>query len=432
MNKNYLTLAKSKLPNSAIEWLTLSLIISPVFVMAIHGWMTRILLFSSILSCYILVSEKTKKTSMSANRKWMFLLTTALALPIVAIFLGQLFRHEFYLPNYDSPFHIFGCIPILMVMIKHKINIGKSFAYTLPITILITAIITMLYPSIVWMTEGKLTIEWVNPITFGYLCITLSMLCFISIDFSKDSSKILMLVQFIAVFIGAYMSMLSLSRSGWISAPIVIFLWLLNSNFKHKRGIATMVVMTVIISSISIYHLAPQIKDRIDSATSEIQNYQWNGVNYNTSVGDRISFARMALFLLKERPLGGWGDQGFADQLNRPELNFTVMQVKEIALWEGFHNTISASAVKSGIWGLLSIITIFLIPALISIKGLGSGSLDIRHIALINMSFVVCVFISGMTMEVFDLKYTASFYAMIMTILSGSLLVSMDCKKIQC
>lgn len=429
MRKKHHSLINPKIPETARDWLYIWLGISPLFVMAIRGWMNGALFLAFGLSVYILVKDRNKieyTVTDKQTRKWLFWLMLSFATPILAVFLGQLFRQDFSWPNYDSPARLLLCIPILLAIVKYQINLAKLLRYVIPCAVLITAIVAIAKPSIFWIEQGKLTTYFVNPITFGYLCIALGMLSFISIDFNRNSSRLLTCIQLAGFATGTYLSILSLSRSGWLAVPIVLVLWLIFGEFKHKITIAIFTFVALCAFSIAIYHYSPKVQDRVDLAVNETIDYQWDETNPNTSVGARISLARIAVFLFEQRPLSGWGDKGFSQQLNSPKLGFAVLSTKEIALNNGFHNIISASAVKSGIWGLISIIAIFLTPALLYAKGLQSKSTPVRKLALLSMSFVICEFISGMTMEIFDLKYTAAFYALMTTVFCGSLLVAMQ------
>ncbi len=428
MHKNYYPLILSKIPGTASQWLYIVLGVSPLFVMSIQGWMNKVLFFAFGLSIYILVKDRNKtETAISdkTTRKWLFWLMLSFATPILAVFLGQLFRQDFSWPNYDSPTRLLVCIPILMVMVKHKLDLTRLLSLSIPCTIFITAISAAINPNVNWLAF-RLSTYFINPITFGYLCIMLSLLSFVSIDFSKNRSKLLILIQLFGVAIGAYLSLLSLTRTGWVAVPIVLMLWLAFNQLKYKSMITTITILATILLSTAIYQSFPKMQVRIDEAVNETLNYKWSEKNPDTNVGARISMARLAIFLFKQKPLEGWGDKGFANQLNRPELGFASLTTREIALNNGFHNIISASAVKSGIWGLISIIAIFLTPALLYAKGLQSKSTPVRKLALLSMSFVIFEFISGMTIEIFDLKYTAAFYALMTTVFCGSLLVAMQ------
>ena len=110
--------------------------------------------------------------------------------------------------------------------------------------------------------------------------------------------------------------------------------------------------------------------------------------------------------------------------INHPELNqYALQETQEFALRSGFHNEIATNMVRSGVWGLLSSSALFLLPALFFLRGLYSDSLQAQKVALLALGYLACTFISGMTTEVFNLKFTASFHALMFTCFISSLLV---------
>ena len=83
----------------------------------------------------------------------------------------------------------------------------------------------------------------------------------------------------------------------------------------------------------------------MDIAVKETVEYQWGGQNARGSIGYRISFFRMAFFLIAQKPLSGWGEDGSWKQLmNHPDISFADQGTKDMALHAGFHNEITGNA----------------------------------------------------------------------------------------
>ena len=168
------------------------------------------------------------------------------------------------------------------------------------------------------------------------------------------------------------------------------------------------------------------VKNRVDLAVHEISLFSWNGVNPDTSVGLRISFYRTGLDLFVRKPFGGWGDTSFANIINTSEINkFTTQLSRDAVAGCGFHNELVTNMVRSGIWGLIASGAIFLVPGIFFVKGLRSKSDSVRKLAIICICYLVTVFVSGMTTEVFNLKYMASYHALMIACFGGSILVAL-------
>jgi len=76
------------------------------------------------------------------------------------------------------------------------------------------------------------------------------------------------------------------------------------------------------------------------------------------------------------------------------------------------HNEILANTVRLGIFGLLSILAIYFIPIILFIKATASADRVKRVAGVMGTLFVSVYFIVGMTIETFNIKTVATFYAL--------------------
>jgi O-antigen ligase len=214
-----------------------------------------------------------------------------------------------------------------------------------------------------------------------------------------------------AVVIGLGFSIYSDSRTGWLGLPVVLFFFLARA-FPFKRFYSSLLAIGLMVAaSIGFYSASTNVHDRVQLALQEASGYKRTELNPDNSVGMRISFARMGWYYFKLQPLAGWGDKGFAGHVNDPAISsFATQFTREFALTAGFHNEITTNAVRAGIWGLISSLALFLVPlaffARVVLQG-GAGS----AVAFLGFCYVVMEFIAGMSTEVLNLKFTATFYA---------------------
>ena len=86
----------------------------------------------------------------------------------------------------------------------------------------------------------------------------------------------------------------------------------------------------------------------------------------------------------------------------------------------GFHNEILTSAVRSGIWGLVSSIAFFLFPIIWAVKILQkSTNVDLKLFGFFILFFVLHMLLAGMTTEVTNLVFLASFLGLTISVLVG-------------
>jgi O-antigen ligase len=356
---------------------------------------------------------------------WLWGFVILFALPVIAIFLGQSGRQDYAGRDYDSPTRFLLSIPILLVLFQKRFDMLKSLVYAIPGAIFITCIVVTLNPDSVWGRQNnpalyRASTYFVDPLTFGSLNLTLGLCCLLSIDLYERDGWGVRLYKGTGFIVGVYLSVVSGSRTGWLALPLVLFLWV---NLRMTRYRVPALISVLLLAGGS-YYLSTTLQQRLDLAEQEILSYHWNELNPQTSVGDRLSFLRMAGFLFAQNPWSGFGDHGFAGFINHPELNrYALKKTQEFALRSGFHNEIATNMVRSGVWGLLSSSALFVLPAVFVVRSLYAVSPQIKRIALLALGYLVCTFISGMTTEVFNLKFTASFHALMFTCFISSLLV---------
>ena len=426
MNNNNLTLRSLKTKINIENMFVLSLAISPLFLLTVTGWMTHIIAVCALLAFLVLSKNKIKGNELIAPEKFTFatkLLSLTFALPLIAILLSQAFRGQFSAPYYDSPAHIMLCIMILLAILKTNPRVVELMSYCFPLVTLLALGSILIHPNLHWGID-RLSTQAVDPLELGSLSLTFALLSLFSIKLHNSNSRLLLLFKLIGFCAGVYLSIVSGSRTGWLALPIVVFLWLYYDLKRFTLPTKTIVAIAITTVLISSYFLSSNVHQRIDNVSKDILSYKWNTDNPSdyTSVGARISFARMAIFLLEQKPLSGWGDGGFKSVINDPALKFSQIETKTIALEAGFHNDITANMVRSGIWGLISTVALFLVPAIFFISNLRATHKAQRDVAFIALIFLICQFISSLSMEILNLRYSASFFGLMLAVFCGQLL----------
>jgi len=98
-------------------------------------------------------------------------------------------------------------------------------------------------------------------------------------------------------------------------------------------------------------------------------------------------------------------------------------------LFTGSHNEILAHLSREGAFGLASVASLFLIPVGVFYKFSSSSSRRLSFAAQAGLTFSVVIFLSGLTIQVFNLKMTSTFYAFVLSILFAQIVLSLDLIK---
>ncbi len=380
-----------------------------------------------LLAIYVLFRSKTKNIESDFSREDAFnlkLLSTTFALPLIGIFLGQLFRGEFTANYYDSPAHIFvGIFVMWALVIKSGERTVEYVSYTFPLVTILGLANVLINPNLHW-GASRLSTQAIDPLMLGSLSLTFGVLSLLSIKLHLNHSRLLLIYKLIGFCTGVYLSILSGSRTGWLALPIITGLWIYYDHKKLSINAKVIAISFISIVLISSYFVSSNIQQRADETYQQVLAYEWNSKSHDdyNSVGARISFARIASVLFQQKPLSGWGDGNFESALNDPALRFSKLETKKLALGTGFHNDITANMVRSGIWGLTATVALFLIPALFFMCNLRSPHKNKRDVAFIALAFLIFQFVSSMSMEIFNLRYSASFFGLMLAIFCGQIL----------
>lgn len=414
---------KSNAPTPALWLFALCISGFPIFALSIGRWVNIALFAAGIAAVFILFSTRATARA-RISKSWLYALTAILLAPAAAVFLGQFFRHQFAWPDYDSPLRFLVAIPILLALLRTQLNTARLLHLTIPLSVFATWAIVSYAPRLDWTAE-RLASSFADPLNFGRIILAMGLLSLASINWTDIDQWAIKLFKITAFLVACYLSIRSGSRTGWLAFPLVLMLLVVAKGPKYKFALLVLAAAVAALSSFLIYRYVGVVHDKIALAIHEIADYRWNEVNPDTSVGSRISFARMGYHLFLLNPLSGWGDKGYFAAINAPEFAaFTNQLVRWGAVMSGFHNEIITNMVRSGVWGLISSVALFLIPLLLFGSRLLDGNQQTRNTAVVGLSYVIIELISSMTTEVFELKYTAALYALMLVSLSAPVIVA--------
>jgi len=346
---------------------------------------------------------------------------------LLAVVLGQIFRLDFYSPNWDGPLRLVLCVPIFLAIAKGKLwaESDKSITQIWLTTILPLTLLWTLFFRLVWPTSWgpvDLTTYFVDPLTFGSYTLLFSLLTTLGVsEYWVKLNSVNKCLCVLGVVSGIYLSVTSGSRTGWFSLPVFLCVWAFFV-LKPRIGIKRSSLLLVFLVTVLFVALASNayLLNKFILVWTEIADYKWNAPNADTSVGLRLSFYRMGLRYFLERPFAGWGDLGWALQMNQQEfLKFASDYARESPR-HGFHNEIITSAVRSGIWGLIASLGFFAVVFIRAIQGIRLKTMgDHRLISLTLLVFISHLFIAGLTTEITNLVFLSSFIGLTLAILLG-------------
>jgi len=356
--------------------------------------------------------------------------------PCISIIISQFLRNEFYISNYDAPLRFVLCVPIFLcisqgcTLLKNENTFVEIWiTRSIPMGIIFALISRGVNNAKQW--EPYKTTYFVDPLTFCNYTTLFSMLSILGIIyFHKKLSLLNILFLILSIIAGFYLSITSGARTGWLSMPIfiIIFWTVLNSELNKIAAVIYMLIL--MLGMCCLIYLNPYLIGKLLLGWQQLISYRANELNVDSSVSMRLSFIRMGFMYFIDRPWTGWGDLSWIANMDRPEFIKFASEEARLAPIHGFHNEIITSAVRSGVWGLFASLAFFVVPLYLAVLGLRTTFLKTLKISsIILLLFMVHIFIAGLTTEITNLTFLASFLGVAIVTILGENVYLLKLKK---
>jgi O-antigen ligase len=414
----------------ALTFLLCSAACFPFLALIVKGWVSGVLFFATLIASILLLlpffkhpPEGLRIQSTIFNADPLGRLSTffvyAFILPILSVALGQLMQGSLNVARFDAPSRYLMAIVVFVAIARYRSAVPRVLELVIPAATIITLILIPYVPATHWSTSStRLSNHFIDPLVFGQVALALGMMSMILIGSSEKRPWYITLLQLVGGVVGVYLSLRSGSRTGWLAIPFIVFL--IAAYYSPFSRWKTM-LLSALITSLAIaafYQGSNTAKVRVGEAYSDLTNYQWNAMNPDTSLGERIGWIRIGWYYFSMRPLSGWGDEGMEQNINDEAISVFASKVSRNGLLvAGFHNDYVANTVRYGIGGLLATIAIFLIPFLFFAHCLRYKS--VQSYAMVGAAYVLIQSVSSLSYTVLDFKFMASFYALMIGLLMG-------------
>ncbi len=409
------------------SWIENALLISalalfPLLYLTLRGWTNTLtfVLFVIALFYFLRLPGSARGIKNISGTEWAVIM--ALASGFLAILVSQLLRQNVIFKPYDGPLRMLLCAPIFLMLLKKKIDFVQIFQYICPVSLLILVIFVHFYP----LTDGtwgdRFGTYFVDPNTIGIYTMLLAFMCLFSIDALSKDGVVLRLLKYAGVLAGFYLELKSQTRGAWIAEPAMLILWAaLHWQSKSKAALLISTLISV-LAILVFYFFIDFFHDRVNSIYYEIASWL-NKTNTDTSTGLRLSMWQISWVLFKQNPFCGYGDLGYQAQLLMPQIQ-SAFSREAISTMEhvGPHNEYLANMVRSGVFGLVAVLLQFCVPGMVFIRGLKSPIQVVKSTSAMGLCLVMGMMITSLSLEVLTLKYTNSFYGLMIAALCASVL----------
>lgn len=406
---------------------------APLFVVTVNGWSSGVLFVGALVAILMLGWGRLPPAALTpADRRWQWVLIAVFIAPLATAAIAALLRGDGNMPQFDAPSRLLLAIPVLLLAVRLRLDAAARLSWVLPLSLAITLGWHVLAGQPQHWHPGRMTTSFADPLAFGYLSLAFALMCLVAIapgDWGRSPWSVLL--RLAGVLLGVYLSVRSNSRTGWMAVPIVLALCVYVHWWRTHKAASAAAVALVVLAAVGAYLLLPTMQQRVNLGFRELLDYSWSGVAPDTSVAMRITFARIAgdLFLL--HPWSGIGDLAQVPAASAGSFPYASPDAVRLAFGAGFHNQVVSSTVRSGIGGLLASAALLLVPLLLCARRIDRTAGAHCRNALMGLAFFTTLLVASLSTEVVDLKYMASFHAVMTAVLCGATLARDRSARVQ-
>jgi O-antigen ligase len=358
-----------------------------------------------LISIVGLIATKNQNYDLLESWEWVWILS-------IIAFIGMISQGHGDFDYLDSSSRLLLAIPVYLFIRRVGININAVF-----IGSILGAIVAGGYS---WYQYEHLNLSMSlgvanNHIFFGQVALILTMFSFCSAVVSKKTINTLLSV--VGVLCGLYAVIVSGSRGGWLAIP-AIFLFLFSANVWHVSKLKIVVVAVLLFfTSIGVYNIDKlPVKSRVDRVFTEVDLY-FTKDNVQPSVGSRLEMWKGAFLIAKDSNFLGVGESNYDSAQQKLRDDGRVNQ--KMLRWDP-HNLYLNVAAKQGIFGLLALLSIMLVPLRLFFKDAVSNSAS-KNTSIMGGMLIVSYLDFMLTTSTFIYQFMTLFFAFLLVALLGNL-----------
>lgn len=272
------------------------------------------------------------------------------------IFVLSFLVHQGRLKELNYPFEILLFIPVLLLLARFPLSF-KVLAYSIPIGAILSGLAGLYDTQIL---HKNAAFKHMLQIQGGDICMSLGMFSLVLIFyFLQKKNHWGVLLAILGLGFGVFGSFLSTARGGWVGVPVIVLVifYCYRQYISKKAFLVIFTLLSTLVAGTVIMPNSP-IVNRINNAIHDINYYENN--RPNTSLGLRFDMWKSALYIARENPILGVGQQHLVER--------KMQYAKEGLISRGAasfghqHNQFLDDQSKRGVIGLVGLLAIFLFP----------------------------------------------------------------------
>lgn len=392
----------------------LILLLYPILLLTVRGGMGLLFFLMLILAVTALV-----KNGPPVINRADYWFAFAASVMLIATILSQA-HHNNFLPRFwDSPSRFLLAVPAYMVFRSLSVRVISILEIGIPVGamtgLLATAFNQYFHADVL---DTRWTVSFMNPIHFGNLALLLGVLSLCSINWIKPDSRYVLTLKLIGFVAGVCASILSGTRGGWVAIPFMLLVWGLFQPRVSRLKLIMWCAVAALIMSFAGYFLVDNVQLRVDETVAEMVSISHG--NLDSNFGQRLQLWHAAIIMFMQNPIFGVGPDAFFQTMTRLQQDGILQSVSSSTYGTEVHSYYFAAVAELGLLGLLAGISMLVIPLVLFLKFSKSKDQFVRVAATMGACTVTAFIFFCFTVEMFNLKMIASFYALTVAVLLGA------------
>ncbi len=403
-----MTKSKAAVPDQLTALILLSY---PALLLTVQGGMSGMFILLLLVSLYSLFRSPKVAPHWDA---YAIAFALAMASPVIAIFLSQAHHGEFRAPPYDWAARFLFAVPIFLALRQMNLRSLSMLQYGVPAGILIGLVWLLFHPYN--LGESRITPGvYFNLLHFADTALALGFLSLFAIHRDQADPMPVLLLKFFGFIAGLYMAIQSAERGLWLAIPPLVLLWVYGQGAKQLRRKLGLTALLLLVVAVLAYFNTDLVHQRTNQILQDLSDFDHG--NKDTSIGVRLQLWHAAVHVFMQNPIFGLGPDGYANVMSSlAEQGMLTPVAADYGRGE-VHSEILAKCAGLGIFGLIAIIAVHLVPGVILWRSMNTLELQKKIACLMGLGLVISFFIFGLTVEIFNLKMTAAFYALTLAVL---------------
>ena len=368
------------------------------------------------ICCCPIIANSTYYFSNRSKQFWILLV--CLLLPFFSELFAQIGRGQIIGSSLDGPSRMVLAAGVFVYLSRFdSTKLIQCLSYGSVFGVIGVLLSLVIFPDSYW--GWRAATYFVDPITLP--CFTIGLLG-LALFWGRKvfPGHIDLFVKVTLTIIAAYIAVESQSRSAFVALACLLTVYVMYC-FRHSFKTQIIGLVGLIIGLTLVYFMSEIVHDRVNESVSGVLAFLFqddSGVQ-RTSSGQRIVLGLIDIHLIKSNPLFGFGDRSSLPpyeelSLMIPLLNKEIYDIKVLA---GSHSELLAQPVRQGFFfGVLTLFSLFFYPLYLLLWRYRNLTFAVGSPLAVGLGMIVPIVASSLTIQVFNLKMTISFYGLCLAI----------------